>query len=68
MPEFWRNSEKLEWLAETVDLEKVEWQMLTPNAKNAWLTEGLEADFDAFVPLGTKAAKASFSRRRENDF
>ena len=38
VPELWRKGEKLEWLAETVDLEQVEWQTLTPNAKNAWLT------------------------------
>ena len=58
VPEFWRNSEKLDWLADAVDLDGVEWQTLAPNQKNAWLTEGLEADFDEFVPMGTKAAKA----------
>ena len=61
VPEFWRKGEKLDWLAETVSVEGIEWQTLAPNRKNAWLTEGLEADFDEFVPLGTKAAKASFS-------
>ncbi len=61
VPEDWRKTEKLAWLAETVDVDGVEWQDLTPNAKNAWLTEGLEEDFETFVPLGSKAAKASFS-------
>lgn len=61
VPEFARRSEKLDWLAEVKDVSGVEWQTLAPNAKNAWLTEGLEADFDAFVPLGSKEAKASFS-------
>ncbi len=61
VPEFWRNTEKLEWLADAVAVDGVEWQTLSPNAKNAWLTEGLQEDFETFVPLGTKAAKASFS-------
>ena len=58
VPEFDRNSEKLEWLAKVGDIGGVEWQTLSPNAKNAWLTEGLEADFETFVPMGTQAAKA----------
>ena len=58
VPEFWRNSEKLDWMAESVDLAGVEWQELTPNKKNAWLTEGLEEDFETFAPMGSKAAKA----------
>ena len=58
VPEFWRNSEKLDWLAEAVDVDGVEWQTLAPNAKNAWITEGLESDFDEFLPMGNKDAKA----------
>ncbi|MBW3634903.1 MAG: N-6 DNA methylase, partial [Armatimonadetes bacterium] len=61
VPEFARNTEKLDWLAEVKDVSGVEWQTLAPNAKNAWLTEGLEVDFDEFVPMGSKEAKAGFS-------
>lgn len=46
----------------------VDWQDLTPNAKNAWLTAGLEEDFETFVPLGSKAAKASFSANNKTIF
>ncbi len=60
VPENWRKSEKLAFLTEHADVTKVDWQVLAPNSKNAWLTEGLEADFDTFTPLGTKEAKANF--------
>jgi len=49
--------EKLAFLNEQHDISRVEWQELTPNAKNIWLTEGLEADFDDFMPIGTKEGK-----------
>ena len=29
------------------------------DAKHTWLTEGLHAEFDAFIPIGTKEAKAA---------
>ncbi|TAE22392.1 MAG: DNA helicase [Candidatus Kapaibacterium sp.] len=34
------------------------WRELTPDARHTWLTDGLESSFDAFLPMGTKEAKA----------
>ena len=34
------------------------WRELTPDARHAWLTDGLESGFDDFLPMGTKEAKA----------
>ncbi len=68
VPETWRKSEKLAFLAEHPGVNEVDWQVLAPNSKNAWLTEGLEADFDTFTPLGTKEAKASFSAESKTVF
>jgi predicted helicase len=56
--EFWTKEQKLLHLAELKDCYNVEWQLLTPNARNIWLTEGLHSDFDALIPLGSKEAKA----------
>jgi predicted helicase len=56
--EDWNKKEKLDWIGKAKDLTQVEWQELKPNSKNAWLTEGLEEDFETFVPMGTKVAKA----------
>jgi predicted helicase len=58
VPENWRKEQKLKFLAEKQNAAGVEWQQLQPDEKGTWLTEGLRSDFDAFVPMGTKEAKA----------
>ena len=35
----------------------VTWKKQQPNKMNTWLTEGLHADFDDLIPMGTKEAK-----------
>ena len=30
-----------------------------PDKRNTWLTEGLHAEFDTFIPMGNKAMKAA---------
>jgi predicted helicase len=37
----------------------IPWQPITPDKNHTWLTEGLHADFESFIPLGTNAEKAS---------
>ena len=36
----------------------LEWQELTPDEQYTWLTKGLHADFDTFIPVGSKEAKS----------
>ncbi|MDM8560516.1 type ISP restriction/modification enzyme, partial [Candidatus Parabeggiatoa sp. HSG14] len=45
--------EKLSALQNTID-----WQQIVPNENYVWFTEGLHEEFDDFIPLGTKEAKA----------
>ena len=59
MPEDWRKIEKLAFLAEKQSISAVAWHELQPDTKQTWLTAGMKADFDAFLPIGTKAAKAA---------
>jgi len=59
VPEDWRAKEKLAWLAQTGDVNGIEWQTLSPNTKNAWITEGLRDDYESFLPLGSKEAKSA---------
>ncbi len=61
VPEFWRRTEKLSFIAKAGNLDKIEWVTPQPDGKNTWLTEGMRSDFDAFLPLGTKEAKAERS-------
>lgn len=57
LDEFWTKEHKLDFLAAQADYTQTAWQPLTPDARNTWLTEGLKADFDAFMPIGSKEAK-----------
>ena len=55
--EFWRKEEKYNYLNLNQHYQNVEWQRITPDSHYAWLTEGLHAEFDTFIPMGTKEAK-----------
>ncbi len=48
-----------QFLAAHEHIGNVTWRELQPNARQLWLTEGLEPDFDTFLPMGTKKAKAA---------
>ena len=48
-----------QFLAENAHVGNVKWQDIQPNARQMWLTDGFAADFDTFIPMGTKAAKAA---------
>ena len=56
--EFWRKEEKYSYLDSKQHYQNIEWQQITPDKRHAWLTEGLHAEFDTFIPMGTKQAKA----------
>ena len=47
------------FLEEKQHVGNVAWQALTPDKRHTWLTEDLHTDFDTFIPIGSKAAKAS---------
>ena len=38
---------------------KRKWETIQPDSRHTWLTEGLHAEFDTFIPMGTKEAKAT---------
>ncbi len=59
LPTMARASERLQQLATWKDASNVPWADLTPDAKGNWITEGMQSDFDNFLPMGTRAGKAS---------
>ena len=59
--EFWHKEEKYRYLDEKEQYGNIEWMPLTPDMRHTWLTEGLRAEFETFLPTGTKEAKASKS-------
>jgi predicted helicase len=57
--EGWLQSAKYAYLDEKQHVAQVEWQIIAPDKKHTWLTEGLHSEFDEFLPLGTKEAKGA---------
>jgi len=62
VPEFWRKTEKLAFLEKAGSLHSVEWLKLEPDEKNTWFTEGIQPEFQMFLPLGTKETKTERTR------
>jgi predicted helicase len=61
VPEYWRKTEKLAFLTEKQHIHNIAWLSLQPDEKNTWITEGMQADFSTFTPLGTKEGKSSLT-------
>jgi predicted helicase len=61
VPEFWRRTEKLAFLAVKRSVGGIEWQELQPDERYTWLTEGMHSEFATFLPMGTREAKAASS-------
>ncbi len=57
--EFWRKEEKYRYLDSKQHYQNISWQQITPDGRYTWLTEGLHPEFDTFLPMGNKIAKAS---------
>ncbi len=56
--ELWNKKRKFDFLTQRQHVGTIEWKPLQPDARHTWLTEGLHAEFDTFIPMGTKKAKA----------
>ena len=56
--EFWRKEQKYRYLDEKEQYSNIDWVSLTPDRRHTWLTKGLRTEFETFMPIGTKEAKA----------
>ena len=59
--DLWNRKQKFDFLSESQNAGNVEWQTIQPDPRHTWLTEGLHAEFDTFIPMGSKEAKAAKS-------
>ena len=57
--DLWNKQQKFDFLTECQHTSNVAWQPIQPDARQTWLTEGLHAEFDTFIPMGNKDAKKS---------
>jgi len=57
----WRKDRKYQFLDEKVDIQGVKWAKLEPDDKGNWITNDTDEEFDAFLPIGSREAKAGTS-------
>ena len=57
--ENWRKEEKYRFLDDKNQYGKIDWKRITPDKRHTWLTEGLHTEFETFIPLGSRVAKAT---------
>ncbi len=56
--EFWRKEEKYRYLDAREQYRRIDWKPITPDKQFTWLTEGQHAEFETFLPMGSKEEKA----------
>ena len=56
--ELWNREQKFNFLNECQHTDGIVWESIQPDDRYTWLTKGLRTEFDDFIPIGTKAAKA----------
>ena len=56
--ELWRKEEKYRYLDSKEQYRNIDWKPITLDKQYTWLTEGLHAGFETFIPMGSKEEKA----------
>ena len=59
--DLWNKKQKFDFLNECQHISNIDWQAIRPDVRYTWLTEGLHAEFETFIPMGTKEGKAAKS-------
>jgi predicted helicase len=68
VPENWRKEQKLQRLNRLATVSDVPWAHLKPDSSGLWIVPEHAAEFEALVPLGSKAAKAADSASPQTVF
>ena len=55
----WNKKQKFGFLNGRQHIGNIEWQTILPDKRYTWLTEGLHEEFETFIPMGTREAKAA---------
>ena len=56
--DLWNREKKFDFLYEQ-RINAVQWELIQPDNRHAWLTKELQSDFDTFTPIGDKTTKAA---------
>ncbi len=57
--DLWNKKQKFDFLNGREHFGDIDWQTIQPDTRYTWLTEGLHPEFETFIPMGTKKAKAA---------
>ncbi len=57
--DLWNREQKFDFLNESQHTGAIPWESIQPDDRHTWLTKGLHAEFDDFIPMGTKEAKST---------
>ncbi|RKU31938.1 DNA helicase [Candidatus Poribacteria bacterium] len=57
--DLWNKQQKFDFLNECQHTGSIPWQPIQPDTRHTWLTEGLHTEFETFIPMGSKEAKAA---------
>ena len=66
--DLWNKKQKFDFLNERQHIGNIDWQTIQPDTRYTWLTEGLHAEFETFIPMGSKATKAAKDEGEEAIF
>jgi predicted helicase len=66
--ELWNKKQKFDFLNKRQHIGDIEWQTIQPDKRYTWLTEGLDPEFETFIPMGSKEAKNMKGRDGEAIF
>ena len=55
--DLWNKKQKFDFLNACQHIGGIEWTSVQPDSRWTWLTEGLRAEFDTFIPMGSKEVK-----------
>ena len=57
--EFWRKEEKYRYLDAKEQYGNIDWELIAPDFRHTWLAEGQHSEFETFMPVGSREAKAA---------
>ena len=57
----WNKKQKFDLLNVCHHVGGIEWTSIQPDARHTWMTEGIDPEFDTFIPIGSKEVKSAKS-------
>ena len=66
--DMWNRKQKFDFLNACRHIGGIEWKSTQPDSRHTWLTEGLDPEFETFIPIGNKKSKNTKNEDGETIF